>query len=254
MEHRWILRTIKPEEILLAREQGFEDVEPSLSALMQFEPTIFAKFTDAIKEAGFSCEVFESPLPREVQVTERGFNIFSWTEYLKKTLDKGASLGCKLLVWADGFARVLPAEGETSIQKEHFSQFLFMLCEAASRFEISVCIEPASLRVTNFLTTAAEVAEIIASVGQPNLFMMLSSAYSAQAGLDFQELKPHAALLSHVHIEHPATRKTPLPPSPEDGFDYRAFIHALEQECGYSGSFALPAGVLPAFFSILKEH
>ncbi|MCX8013686.1 MAG: sugar phosphate isomerase/epimerase, partial [Rectinema sp.] len=191
--------------------------------------------------------------PREVQVTERGFNIFSWTEYLKQALDQAARLGCTVLVWADGPSRMLPVEGDSSVQKEHFSQFLFMLCEVALKFGITVCIEPASPRVTNFLTTPAEVAEIIASVGQPNLGMLLSTAFCAQTALGTEELIPHAALLRHVHLEHPRTQRAPLPPSAEDGFDYQTFMKTLEDLCGYAGSFALPGHVEPGFLSALKE-
>jgi hypothetical protein len=252
MESRWLLRTTAIEEILHARDRGFDDIEPELAVLMQFDAGAFSRFVDAVREAQVRCEVFETPLPREIRVTEKGFNIFSWTEYLKRALDRAAQLGCKVIAWADGPSRMLPDEGDTSVQKEHFSQFLFMLCDAASRFGISVCIEPASPKVTNFLTTPEEIAEIIESVGQPNLSMLLSSAYVAHTRIALEEIQPHAALLRHVHLEHPDTRRKPVPPAGDDGFDYREFITALKEHCFYTGPYALPAGVEPQWFSAMK--
>ncbi|MDH7484261.1 MAG: TIM barrel protein [Spirochaetales bacterium] len=251
MGNRLILRTTSVESIAHARAWGFEDIEPEIASLMQFDTETLDRFREVVRHHGFSCRIFEAPLPKEVQVTERGFNIFSWTEYLKKALERAATMGCTMIAWADGPSRMLPVEGDTSVQKEHFSQFLFMLCDVASRFGMTVCIEPASPRVSNFLTTPAEVAEIITSVGQQNLAMLLSSAYVAQTALNMDELVPHAALLRHVHLEHPHTRRMPIPPTLEDGFDYRTFLKALEVQCSYTGPLALPSRTEPRFLANL---
>ncbi|MEJ5183609.1 MAG: TIM barrel protein, partial [Rectinemataceae bacterium] len=252
MGSRLILRTTSVESIAHAREWGFDDIEPEIATIMQCDPAALERFRELIRDHAFSCRIFEAPLPKEVQVTERGFNIFSWTEYLKQALERAATFGCTMIAWADGPSRMLPVEGDTSVQKEHFSQFLFMLCDVASRFGMRVCIEPASPRVTNFLTTPAEVAEIIASVGQQNLAMLLSSAYVAQTALNMEELVPYAALLRHVHLEHPRTRRVPLPPTVEDGFDYRTFLKALQVQCSYTGSLALPSRTESRFLAALK--
>lgn len=128
-----------------------------------------------------------------------------------------------------------------------------MLCDVASKYGISVCIEPASLLITNFLTSPKEVVEIIASVNQPNLAMLLSSAYIAQSNSDFEMLKYNTPLLRHVHLESSTSYHVPLAPTLEESFDYKNFIYNLKKFCNYSGPFAFPAHVDERFFSFLRE-
>jgi hypothetical protein len=90
------------------------------------------------------------PLPAEVRVTQRGFNLYVWMEHMKKALQRLAGLGCRQLVWSNGRARILPDEGELPILKEQALQFLFLLCELAGNFDMTVLVEPLRPRRTNF--------------------------------------------------------------------------------------------------------
>lgn len=89
------------------------------------------------------------PLPADVRVTQKGFNIYVWMEHLKAAVHRMAELGCRKLVWSDGRARVLPVEGATAGFKEQVLQFLYMLCGVAANFDMTVLIEPLGPRRTN---------------------------------------------------------------------------------------------------------
>jgi sugar phosphate isomerase/epimerase len=246
MDIRWARRIGSAPEIAEAKAQGFDAVEPSLSALMELDEAGFAAFGESLDAAGLSCEVFVSILPADVRVTERGFNIYSWAEYLRLALARASRLGCKTLLWDDGAARILPDEGETSILKEHFNQFLFMLCEIGEQYGIRVCLEPLGPRRTNFLNSLPELLEAMDSVGKPNLAMGLSSAAVAEIGIPDEELLQFAKQIVHVRIEKPRSPVAGIDRgsaagTAADGFGCLPFLESLKK-IDYRGEIALPKG------------
>ena len=180
------------------------------------------------------------PLPAEARVTQPGFNLYLWTEHLKRSLARLAGLGCRTLVWSDGRARVLPPEGEVAALKEQVLQFLFLLCEVAGSFGITVLVEPLGPRRTNFLNTLEETGAFLQRVGKPNLSSMLSLREMEAVGLEPADLPRHRALIAHVQLDNPRLTGGPRrSPRPDDGVDYRAFLRAL-RHAGFTGTVSLP--------------
>ena len=86
---------------------------------------------ERLRAGGVPFAVCGVPLPAGVQVTQQGFNLYVWTEHVKRALARMVDLGCRKIAWSDGRARVLPVEGEVAGLKEQVLQFLYVLCEAA---------------------------------------------------------------------------------------------------------------------------
>jgi sugar phosphate isomerase/epimerase len=198
------------------------------------------------RAGGLPFRVCSVPLPADVQVTQRGFNLYVWTEHLKRAVQRLAELGCSKLVWSDGRARVLPVEGEVSGLKEQVLQFLFMLCEVAASFGLAVLVEPLGPRRTNLLNSMKETSEFLSRVGKENLSSMISLRELEPIGLSLSELAAYGKLIEHVQMENPlpageagGARSSRICPRPGDGYDYRLFLQALRQ-AGYSGGISLP--------------
>jgi sugar phosphate isomerase/epimerase len=189
---------------------------------------------------GLPLSVCGVPLPADVRVTQQGFNLYAWTEHVRHELRRMADLGCRKVAWSDGRARVLPVEGEIAALKEQALQFLFVLCEAAGPLGITVLVEPLGPRRTNFLNSMADVAEFLSRVGKDNLSSMVSLRELEAIGLAPQRLGEHRGLIGHVVLENPRSADgTRRCPRPDDGHDYRPFLHALRQ-IGYAGTISLP--------------
>jgi sugar phosphate isomerase/epimerase len=151
-----------------------------------------------------------------------------------------AELGCRTLVWSDGRARLLPVEGEVAGFKDQVLQLLFMLCEVAQAFGMTVLVEPLGTRRTNFLNTLREVGEVVERVGKANLAGVLSLREMESIGLTPSELPAYRELIGHVQMENPGAEPDPRKcPRPGDGFDYRPFLRALKG-MGYCGRISLP--------------
>ena len=232
----WSKRIESEPGIAVAKAQGFDAVEPSLSALAELDAEGLSSFEKRVKESQLGCEVFASILPAGVAVTERGFNIYSWTEYLRAALARAARLGCRRLLWNEGKARILPIEGETSIFKEHFNQFLFMLCDIGEQYGMEICLEPLGPRRTNFINSLSEALQVIDSVNKPNLAIALSSSAYAEIGITDDELAIFAGRIAHARIEFSRDAR-PVSQAEDPGLP--PFFKALKH-IGYQGAIALP--------------
>jgi sugar phosphate isomerase/epimerase len=223
-----------------AASDGFDFVQPSRDLVADLNEESFRRLKAVVTDRGLPFQVCAVPLPEEVRVTLRGFNLYVWTEHLKSAIQRLAQLGCRELAWSNGRARVLPVEGELAIFKEQLLQFLFMLCEVAAGFGLSVLVEPLGPRRTNFLNSLKEVADFLPRVGKDNLFSLISLRELAQIGLSSADFANYRALIAHVQMENPRATEGPrICPHPDDGYDYGPFLQALKG-ISYSGGICLP--------------
>jgi sugar phosphate isomerase/epimerase len=240
MSIQWAKRVRTIAELASARDAGFDGALLPVAAVMEWDDDeSFAHERKNLSAQGLSLTVFEAPLPKGVRVTEPGFNIYSWTEYLKTALRRCSQVGCKMITWGDGRARVLPFEGEIGTHKENFNQFVFMLCDIAERFGITVCIEPLGAKRTNYLNTPKEMVDFFSLIGKSNLAMAIGPRDLVEMGLGPEALSTFKDSIAHIILEHPLTADTSVPPLPSDGYDYAPFFASLGK-LNYEGTASLP--------------
>lgn len=241
MSIRWGKAVDDPAGVEAAVREGFTNIQLTVDAVMGLSEEQYVLFRDELRRSSIIVEVCTSPLPPEVYVTEMGFNLYAWTEYLKKAIRRIADLGCTKLAWSDGRSRVLPWEGDISGVKEQVLQFLFMLCDVCDNYGIIVLVEPLGPRRTNFLNSMQEVCDFIARVGKTNLNSMISYRELAEMGMGIETLHGFAQSIDHVQFENPLhISGKRLPPLPDDGQQYSQFLGALKK-MGYAGTIHLPA-------------
>ena len=240
MNVRWAKRLQEIADIRQKDLGGFDGVQLPVDAVMKQEESAFLQEKNSLLSQGFSFEVFESPLPAGIQVTERGFNTYFWTEYLHTAVRRIAEFGCKTIVWSDGRARILPLEGEASTLKEQFYQLVFLLCDISKKYDITVCLEPLSERRTNFLNSFQETVECFSVIGSPNLAMAIGLRSLVELSVDFKDLLSYKDMIAHIHIENPTQLHEMASPRVADGYDYSPFFNAV-REMQYTGALSLPS-------------
>jgi sugar phosphate isomerase/epimerase len=241
MSIRWGKQVGELSQVVQAAAEGFDFVQPVGSLVADMSGEQLLQHKERVAAEGLPFAACAVPLPAEVHVTQRGFNLYAWMEHLKRTTHRMADLGCKKLLWSDGRARVLPVEGELTGLKEQVLQFLFMLCEVAANFQITVLVEPLGPRRTNLLNSMQEVGEFLPRVGKQNLASLISLRELEPIGLPLARLVDHRALIQYVHMENPQSHEgSRVSPRPSDGCDYRPFLRALKA-MGYSGEIGLPS-------------
>lgn len=252
MSIRWALRTQDSIDLDTARGSGFECMQLPVEAIANLSDSEFKALRTRMDATAVALDVFEAPLPRGVQVTEQGFNTYLWTEYLGTAMRRLSELGCKLLAWGDGRSRLLPVEGDISTAKEHFYQFMFILCGMAERYGIEVCLGPLGARRTNFLNTLPELRECFSLIDKHNLSMLLSSRDLYEIALEPGTLVAGSDRISHVHLEYPRSPEGLVPPDPADGYDYLPFLLALRRRF-YKGIISLPPGSTAQSLTYCKQ-
>lgn len=222
-----------------AAADGFDFVQAAAALVPDLDDLGAARQKERLRAGGLPLAVCGVPLPADVRVTQQGFNLYVWTEHVRRALHRMADLGCRKIAWSDGRSRLLPVEGEVAGPKEQALQFLFMLCEAAEARGITVLVEPLGPRRTNFLNSMSEVGEFLPRVGKDNLSSMVSLRELDAIGLSPGQLGDYRQLIGHVQMENPSAVGARLCPRPDDGQDYRPFLRALKG-IGYSGPIGLP--------------
>jgi sugar phosphate isomerase/epimerase len=240
MNVRWAKRLRETVEVRQEDLEGFECIQLPVDAVMEREESAFLREKETLLSQGVSFEVFESPLPRGIQVTERGFNMYSWTEYLHTAIRRIAELGCKVLVWDDGRSRILPIEGEVATLKEQFYQLVFLLCEISARYHITICLEPLSERRTNFLNSLKETVDCFSLIGSPNLSLAIGLRSLVELSVNFTDLLSYKDSIAHIHVENPTQAHEMTSPRSTDEYDYAPFFNAV-QGIQYSGVLSLPS-------------
>lgn len=250
---RWGMMVQSLSRIEEAAGAGFDCVQPTAGLILDLRDEEVNRQKKRIKNQGVALEVSPVPLPPEVRVTEKGFNLYAWLEHLKKALQRLSELGCRKLTWSDGKARLLPLEGDQTAAKEQAMQFLYMLSELAADRGMLVLVEPLGPRRTNFLNTLDEVRSILPLVGKENLSAMISLRELEAIGLLKAALTSYKELIGHVQMENPLSPSgVRTCPRAEDGYDYRAFFRAL-RAISYSGVITLPEDADASRLSYCKE-
>jgi hydroxypyruvate isomerase len=236
-----------------AVQEGFDFLQLAGDLAGTWSDQEFRKQEPRLAGSGIPVAVSAVPLPAEVRVTQQGFNVYVWMEHLKKALQRLAGLGCRQLAWSNGRARVLPVEGELAILKEQLLQFLFLLCEAAGNFGMTVLVEPLGPRRTNFLNSLKESKDFLLRVGKENLRCAISLRELEPMGDSPSDLEGYRELIAHVQLEDPRpVSEARACPRSNDGYDYRSFLQALKA-MGYSGGICLPGDADAAGLAYCRE-
>ena len=253
MAVRWGMMVESLSNVEEALKAGFDCVQPTASLILKLTDGEVKSQQRVVKDQGMAFEVCPVPLPADVRVTERGFNLYAWLEHLKKAIHRLSELGCRKLTWSDGRARLLPVEGDQTVAKEQTMQFLYMLCEVAAEWGIVVLVEPLGARRTNFLNTLQEFCSILPLVGKENLSAAISLRELSAIGLSIAAFPSYDRIIKHVHMENPlSSDRLRVSPRAGDGYEYGPFLRAL-RGIDYSGVISLPEQADQAALTYCKQ-
>lgn len=188
--------------ILQAFDSGFKKVHINMSYIMNMQEEQFLLQKDLLLRHGIKCVTCSGILPENVLVTEVGFNLYMWMEYLQKAIIRVSQLGCKRLIWNDPYARVFPIEGDTNEIKEQIYQFLYMLCNLCEKYRIELLIEPFSTKKTNFLNSIEEIIKLQTSIGKENIFVSLSLEELKDLDITENNIEEYSFIVKHLFIKN----------------------------------------------------
>ncbi len=174
-------------------------------------------------------------------------------EVMRRLAGLCAGLGGSVLVHGSPKQRQIAPGDSQADARGRLAEALAAIAETAAQEGVIYCIEPLSRRETGLINTVAEAAELVRSIGHPNLRTMIDCS---AAGVTESEPVPDlidrwlpTGLVAHVQINDPNRR------APGQGAMQFAPIAAALVRNGYQGTVAVepfdyvPDGAASAAFA-----
>ncbi len=249
----WTTRVGEAEIVLMSRikEWGFDGVELFLSPDEPGQLPSVKRILDDLRLERTTCVV----LPREAHLVSANSEVRArGVDFLKRCVERTAELGAALMC-GPLYAGLGVMTGQRRT-KEEWQWAVEGLRSAALRGQqlgVTLCIEPLNRFETYFLNTLGDAAEMVRSVGEPNIGIHFDTFHANIEERHLPEsLRTVAKQLGHVHISEndrgiPGTGHT----------DWRSVLGTL-QRIGYNGwltieSFAQPEPALAAAAAIWRD-
>lgn len=207
MSVRWGKYIPDASSIAGALKSGFDWFQLPLGFIMEMNDEQFDRFAAKAIKNNTSFDVCDLNLPDDVIITQKGFNVYVWMEYLKKAIIRMAKLGCRAVVWSNGQARMLPEESDIMGAKEQVAQFLFLLSELSAQYAIRVLVEPLSSNYTNFLNTIEETAAFIKMITVENIGISISDNELSPDSLNTENLFKYKNLIQLIRLNKNITNE-----------------------------------------------
>lgn len=193
-----------------------------------------AALRGALADSGIVCSSLHWLLltPEGLSVTDADAGVRRRTvDVMLRLVDMAAALGAGILVHGSPKQRGL-VPGDEGAGRARAQDIFAEVAAHAEQAGVVYCIEPLAPAETNFVTSLAEAAELIAAVGNPAFAAMLDCSATGRAGLDpVAEIAAHLSggLIRHVHVNDPNRR------GPDEGEMRFAPILAALRAQGYGG-------------------
>jgi D-psicose/D-tagatose/L-ribulose 3-epimerase len=222
------------ENLETVKNAGYDYIEPSVTGVMKLTPEETEKYALKLKEMRIGAEVFNVLFPKTMALLGPEADEKALRSYLAEAFARISSLGAKTVVFGSGKSRSCPEGYEYGKAYRELKKVYRATGEEASRFGITVVIEPLSRKETNMICTMAEGAILMEDVGNENV-KLLSDYFHVIANNDDIGIMKTIRHFSHIHIASGNGRRYPLSAENEK---YAEFMKALK-EIGYDGRMSI---------------
>ncbi len=219
------------------RSAGFDYFEIRVAEVEALSDEEFQKLQGRLKELNLPVPVANYFLPGRIRVTGPSTDREQQLAYLRKALERMASLGVKIIVFGSSGARNVPAGFSKDDAFRQLVEFCRMAAAEAEARIITIVIEPLRPQESNIINTAAEGLALVEAVAHPRLQLLVDFYHMATQKEDFSIIDRAGSRILHAHIANPEGR---VYPKPGDGCDYTDFFAALRR-IAYCGGISIEA-------------
>ena len=140
----------------------------------------------------------------------------------------------KTIVWGSGVARRIPQGFSRDEAREQFLRAVTSYAPLAERHGVLIVIEPVARTDSNFISSLADGADIVHSVGHPSVRLLADNFHMAIEEESPTEIERFKDILEHVHLSEIKRRGVPGTTS----YDLRPYLQALKN-IGYDKTLVL---------------
>lgn len=156
--------------------------------------------------------------------------------YAEKVFERCKQAGIPMVIWGSAGSRRLPEGFDKAIAINQFIALARKVAVVAHKYGIFLTLENLNTGETNFLTSVAEVAEVVRKVDQPNFKVCVDIYHMLRENEPASEIRKADGLIYHCDI---AERENRTPPGTV-GDDLVPYLMALK-EAGFQGKIIIEA-------------
>jgi sugar phosphate isomerase/epimerase len=235
---------------------GFDCIEMHYREIIPMSEGEFGEARKKLSDSPLAAEVFNNPLPLDIQIISPEFNLNAYLEHLNIGAARAAEMGARYCNFGNGKTRSLPenaSEAERSAAREKICEAIALCCEVSASYGITVLLEPLSPVVSSFILSIPEAIALAEELRIENLKTFVDLRWFVDEGRPYEEIVRYADQILHVHIDNPSTAFPERPiPRLSDPFDYTPFMDALKK-IGYKGIISCEANTFVDFEQDLAE-
>lgn len=232
---------------------GYDGIELHIKEIMSFDDLEYQKARKKIKDTGLASEVFDNPLPLDVVIADKSFDMEYYTEYLKRAVDRTARMGARYFVFGNGKTRSLPEGAEREDAAKKNDELIVKLCEIAQQYNITIMMEPLASAICNSVLSIPEAYQYSKKLGCKNLKTLLDFRWFVAGGHDYSVIEEYADFIKHVHVDNPRfafpERRVPML---WDGFNYGKLFETLKA-ISYKGYISYEANTFDDYDTDLRK-
>jgi len=224
------------DHLALAKAAGADYVEFGFAATTQLTDSDFDALEAKVKASGLTAEAMNGFLPGDFKLC----NEIPWQpvlDFVEKGMSRAKRLGVQVVVFGSSGARNIPEGVTYERAMERLTEFCRLAGDVASRYGITIAIEPLCHAETNVIFTFLDGYDLARRADHPSVRCLADLYHMGQNGEDVATLAQGGAWLRHCHIAWPDKRTYPLP---SDGYDYAPFFRQLKA-LNYAGRVSIEA-------------
>ncbi len=222
--------TTDAERIKQAHSIGYDFVEVNNTRINSMSDEEFNSLLDLKKTCrnGFFYAA-NGLVPSEIRLTGPDVDYDKIRAFSAKSFARLSLLGIRVIVFGSSKSKEVPGGFSFDEAMKQLVEVTRIFAEEASKYEISVCIEPLNCSECNIINTAEEAIALADAANMPNVYGHVDYYHMMQNGERMSSLLPLASRIIHAHIASPIKRAVV---AYDDGADYFSFFKFL-REGGY---------------------
>ena len=214
----------------------FDFIEENVQTLLvpEADEAAFRERLAIVKSLGRPVTAANRLLPPDLKPIGPEVNEARLQKWGENVFRRAEEVGVKKIVWGSGVARRVPDGFSKEKAREQFIKAVASYAPLAERHGVIIVIEPVCRVDSNFIMSLAEGADIVHSVGHPNVQLLADNFHMDIEGEAPSEIERFANILEHVHVSEIKGRAIPG----TTDYDLRPYLRALKK-AGYDKTLAI---------------
>lgn len=235
----------------IVKNGGYDFVEVALAFVHAMTDEEFKELSETLKENNIKAEAANLFLPAGFNVIGKNVDFAKIEDYTEKAFERLSQLGGKVVVFGSGRQRAIPDDMSHAEGEDVFCKVLKVVGDIASKYDITVVIEPLNIYDCNLVNTVEDAAKICERVNHTNIAILADFYHMYKNGEDTNTILNVGKYLKHVHLARKNDDRK-LPYEDKDYDDCLLFAQNLKK-IGYNERISLEANFEDDFAKDIKD-